>query len=190
MLVFHQAIMVPNVNSNLLCPNQMRANNLRVQSIILTNQQKTTIVVPDVDSTGEGLRIPLSIYGVVSYFPSRKLMVEEYESTDLNYILDMTDSDTEWDPSSPKLAEQEEVMLDLRGPPVTNHQDHGWQSELWPCSIHILNLRLDWRHLVRHLAIVLLLVPSELGADIIPLVQRIWPPSGALELMLRNGLWR
>ena len=42
-------------------------------------------------------------------------MVEEYESTDLNYILDMTDMDTEWDPSSPKLAEQEEAMLDSRG---------------------------------------------------------------------------
>ena len=27
-------------------------------------------------------------------------MVEEYESTDLNYIWNMTDSDTEWDPSS------------------------------------------------------------------------------------------
>ena len=27
----------------------------------------------------------------------------------------MTDSDMEWDPSSPKLAEQEEAMLDSRG---------------------------------------------------------------------------
>ena len=30
MLVFHQAIMVPNLNSNLLCPNQMGANELRL----------------------------------------------------------------------------------------------------------------------------------------------------------------
>ena len=73
---------------------------------------------------------------------------------------------------------------------MTNHQDHGWQSELWPCSRHILNLRLDWSCLIRYLAIMLLLVPSELGADIIPLVQRIWLPSGALELMPHNGLWR
>ena len=28
------------------------------------------------------------------------------------------------------------------------------------------------------------------GADIIPLVQRILLPSGVLELMLHNGLWR
>ena len=42
-------------------------------------------------------------------------MVEEYESTHLSYILDMTDLDPEWDPSSPKLAEQEEVTLDSRG---------------------------------------------------------------------------
>ena len=28
------------------------------------------------------------------------------------------------------------------------------------------------------------------GADIIPLVQRIWPPSGSLDLMLHNVLWR
>ena len=37
---------------------------------------------------------------------------------------------------------------------------------------------------------MLLLVPSELGADIILLVQRIYCPSGALELTLQNGLGR
>ena len=120
MLVFHQAIMVPNLNSNLLCSNQMRANDLRVNDelkhcIDQPTEDHYAIVVPDTDGTGEGLRTPLSIHGVVSYFLSRRLMVEEYESTDLNHILDMTDSDTEWDKSSPKLAEQEEAMLDLRG---------------------------------------------------------------------------
>ena len=90
-------------------------------------------------------------------------MVEEYESTDLNYILDMTESKTEWDPSSPKLAEQEEAMLHFRELLLDQPPRHGWQSKLWPCSIHIFNLRLDWSCLVRHLAIMLLLAPSELG---------------------------
>ena len=120
MLVFHQAIMVPNLDSNLLCPNQMWANDLRVNDepklcIDQPTEKHHGIVVPDADGMGEGLRIPLSIYGVVSYFPSRKLMAEEHESTHLNYILDMTDSDMEWDPTSAKLAQQEEAMLDLRG---------------------------------------------------------------------------
>ena len=35
-------------------------------------------------------------------------MAEEYESTHLNSVLDMTNLDTEWGPSFPKLAEQEE----------------------------------------------------------------------------------
>ena len=72
MLVFHQAIIVPNLISNLLCLNQMRANNLRVNNepkhcIDQPTEDHHAIVVPDADSTGEGLRIPLSIYGVVSY---------------------------------------------------------------------------------------------------------------------------
>ena len=98
----------------------MRANDFWVNDkmkhcIDQPTEDHHAIVVPDADGTGEGLRIPLSIYGVVSYFPSRKLMVDEYESTHLDYILDMTDLDTEWDPSSPKLPEQEEAMLDSRG---------------------------------------------------------------------------
>ena len=93
----------------------MRVNDEPKHCIDQPTENHHTIVVPDADSMGEGLRIPLSTYGVVSYFLSRKPMVEEYESTHLNYILDLTDSDTEWDPSSPKLAKQEEAMLDLRG---------------------------------------------------------------------------
>ena len=71
MLVFHQAIMVPNLN--LLRSNQMRANNLRVndkpkECVDQPTEDQHAIVVPDADGAGEGLRIPLSIYGVVSYF--------------------------------------------------------------------------------------------------------------------------
>ena len=67
----------------------MRANDLRVNNelkhcIDQPTEDHHAIVVPDVDGAGEGLRIPLSIQGVVSYFLSEKLMVEEYESTDLN----------------------------------------------------------------------------------------------------------
>ena len=91
-------------------------------------------------------------------------MAEEYESAHLNYVLDMTNLDTEWGPS---LLNRKRRCLIQGDYSVTNHQDHGWQSELWPCLIHIINLRPDWSCLVRHLAIVLLLVPSELGVDII-----------------------
>ena len=72
MLVCHQATMLPNLNSNLLCRNEMRSNDLRVndkpkQCIDQPTEDHHTIVVPDADGTGEGLRIPLSIHGVVSY---------------------------------------------------------------------------------------------------------------------------
>ena len=55
-------------------------------------------------------------------------MVEEYESTVINYILDMTDSVMGWDPSSPKLTEQEEAMLDLRGI-VHDQPPRPWMTE-------------------------------------------------------------
>ena len=67
----------------------MRAHNFRVNDepkhcIDKPTEDHHAIVIPDADGAGEGLRIPLSTYGVVSYFPLRKLMVEEYESIYLN----------------------------------------------------------------------------------------------------------
>jgi hypothetical protein len=60
----------------------------------------------------EALRIPLSIHGVVSYFPTRKLTREEFEQSDLELRVDMTYETPEWDPTDTRFAVAEQSMND------------------------------------------------------------------------------
>jgi len=54
------------------------------------------------------LRIPLTLDGATSSFPSRKPTLSEYENADVIYHL--TDADVEWDPHDPCHADAEEAF--------------------------------------------------------------------------------
>ena len=58
-------------------------------------------------------RIPLSLRGIVSYFPTRKPTISEYEQCDLH--LELTSEGPEWDPGSTIFEQQESLLLDSRG---------------------------------------------------------------------------
>ena len=84
MLVLHQAILIPQMENNLLCPLQMRNNDVPVNEKPLIMVPKTTdnhhdIMIRVIDQDQQPVNIPLSIKGVISYFPSRKPTREEYE---------------------------------------------------------------------------------------------------------------
>ena len=120
MLLLHQAISVPNMNSNLLSPMQMRDNDVRVndepKSLVLNpTDDHHAILVPPNDGQEEYLRIPLALHGVTSYFPTRKPTRQEYEACDMDQILHLTSESLEWDPKSKHFQEQEEAMLDSDG---------------------------------------------------------------------------
>lgn len=120
MLVFHQAILVPDLQANLLCSMQMRENDLKVNdepkhSVAHLTDDHHAIIVPSNDGSGEALQIPLTLKGVSLCFPSRKPTTEEWEITDEERCLDMTPDEPEWDPKSTRFQEQEEAMLDSRG---------------------------------------------------------------------------
>jgi hypothetical protein len=125
-LVINQALHFPEMEHNLLNPNQCRANGIAVNdvpkhmmnnpsdddhSIHLENQR---------DLGGEGKQLPLSMIEIVSYLPTRLPTDEEWRSRSR---LTLTYDFALWDPHSPIYAEQEENMTDRDGylhPPV-NH---------------------------------------------------------------------
>lgn len=73
MIVIHQAILMLRVRNNLLCTMQMCDNDIHVNDepkhmVPTPMDNHHAIVIPLMDD--EPLTIPLSMYGVVSYFPS------------------------------------------------------------------------------------------------------------------------
>jgi hypothetical protein len=114
-LLVHQAIYNPNVQYNLLCPLQLRTNDVTVNerpkflTVNPTDEDHSIIV----RSPGEDeFRIPLAIRGTTSSFPTRKPTAEEY--SECRHI-ELTYDDPTWDPSTKSYAEQEEAMVDNAG---------------------------------------------------------------------------
>jgi hypothetical protein len=117
-LIFHQAIYIPGMENNLLCPMQMRLNDVLVSDIpkFLTEQPSEhthSLRVREMD-TRETYLIPLSIQGVTSYLPTRKPSAAEYES-ETNQKFELTFETPEWDPHSTQFAEQEAAFMDSGG---------------------------------------------------------------------------
>ena len=79
MVVLHQAILIPQMENNLLCPLQIRDNDVRVNDkpkfmVLTPTYNHHAIVIRGIYQYQQPLNIPQSIKGVISYFPSRKPM--------------------------------------------------------------------------------------------------------------------
>ena len=115
MLVINQAIHMPQLEHNLLCPMQMRQNDVEVDEkpkyLTEAPTEKSHAVV--VTNDNSRLVIPLQLRGVSSYFDSRKPTAQEYETSEAKY--ELTCHDLEWDPLSPDFGEQERAMTDHKG---------------------------------------------------------------------------
>ena len=102
------------MENHLLCPMQMRMNDIQVNEYPKFMEQAPT----DTSHTlrafqdGEELCIPFGLRGVTSYFPTRKpttLELSTYQRFDL------TAEDPEWGPSLTTFQEQEDAQVDSRG---------------------------------------------------------------------------
>ncbi|MHA7811754.1 MAG: hypothetical protein ACX933_18285, partial [Marinobacter adhaerens] len=90
MLVIHQAIEIPTIRHNLLCPMQMRMNDVRVNDepkhMVANPTASTHAITIPLTEKGDGddgqYVIPLLLRGPHSYFPSRKPTLEEYEQAE------------------------------------------------------------------------------------------------------------
>jgi hypothetical protein len=110
----HQAVHVPTMINDLLCPMQMRANEIGVQECpkFLQEHQDDTSQALKITQDGENMLIPLALRGVVSYFPTRKPTPAEFQTC---RRAELTFEEPEWDPSSTTFQEQEDATVDAHG---------------------------------------------------------------------------
>ena len=140
-LMVHQSILSPNpMDHVLLCPQQMRDYDIRVNDepkhmALTPTEDMHAIVIPRTGDEGP-LRIPLSLYGVASYFPVRKPTLNEYRNTPLERCINLTDPDGEWDPTDDRFAKEEEKMTDPRGD-LREPPTH-WTRDRIVASLHSL----------------------------------------------------
>ena len=87
-LVVHQAIHVPTMESTLLCPMQGQMNDVKVDEtpkFLTENPTDLMHAISGKDADGIQVTIPLSLKGVTSYFPTRNLPKKS-----LILVLDLT----------------------------------------------------------------------------------------------------
>ena len=114
-LVVHQAIHVPTMGSNLLCPMKVQMNDVKVDDTLKFLTENPTDIIHAIsgkDAHGIQVNIPLSLRGVTSYFPTRKPTKEEFNSCPQ---FDLTYEAPIWDPHSEIFQQQGEALLDNRG---------------------------------------------------------------------------
>ena len=117
MLVLHQAILIPDMPNNLLCPMQLRDHGLsmndepKYMALTPTDDHHAITFCDHNTQRRDLLRIPLDLHGVTSYFPSRKPTRDEYELTPESLRVELTAEAPDWDPSSKRFQQQEDAMV-------------------------------------------------------------------------------
>ena len=82
-LVVHQAVRIPTMGSNLLCPMQVLLNDVKedeTPKFLTKNPTDMTHAISGKDADVIQVTIPSSLKGVTSYFPTRKPAKEEFNS--------------------------------------------------------------------------------------------------------------
>ena len=109
--IIRNALHVPSMNNHLIPPFILREAGIEVNDV-----PKIQVEDPDVKdhslhfSAGD-VRIPLSLHGVFSYFPTSKPSAKMLEECEDIYLL----TPTSWDPHDPNYAHNEAQMLDWQG---------------------------------------------------------------------------
>ena len=126
LLMINQALLVPGLPQPLLCTNQLRMNDIRVNDepkhrTLNPTQYHHAIAVqiPDSnevdDEEGKELLIPLQLNGVFSYFPASKPTQQQWNDTPEERCIHLTADAPEWEPSVMGLDELESAMVDVDG---------------------------------------------------------------------------
>ena len=110
-LVLRNALLIPSMKHNLIPPFM-----LREAGIIVNEVPKIQVKDPMEDDHAicfpeTGFQIPLSLWGIFSYFPTSKPRREDLVEPEDVYLL----MPTQWNPHSDTYACNEELMLDWEG---------------------------------------------------------------------------
>ena len=123
-LMVNQAIHIPTMENNLLCPMQIRMNDVKVSEIpkfLADNPTDETHAITFQDGEASFI-IPLSLDGVTSVFPTRKPTMEEYNN---GIRFDLTYESPVWDPHSSTFSDRESNMVGADGlVPETSQSTH------------------------------------------------------------------
>lgn len=111
-LIARNALHVPSMDHNLIPPFIMREAGIMVNETAKIHVKDPTVDHHCIHFIENDLRIPLSLWGIFSYFPSRR--PNDGDSTDSSSIFITPDSQS-WNPHSDVYARNEERMLDWRG---------------------------------------------------------------------------
>jgi hypothetical protein len=113
-LIIHQAIHVPKLSHNLICPMQLRLNDIHLDECpkFLTNEPTDKTHALSIPTKDEDYLIPLALHGVTSYFPTRKPTLHEFET---GHRFELTYESPDWDPQTTAFDEQETAMTDRLG---------------------------------------------------------------------------
>jgi hypothetical protein len=126
-LVIRNALHVPSMQNNLIPPFMIRE-----AGIILNDTPKMQVEHPTVDDHSiyfpeTKFRIPMSLWGVFSYFPTSKPTTQDMEESDQVYML----TPSRWDPHQSAYAENEESILDWEGNVIdTKDRQHVLLSDI------------------------------------------------------------
>jgi len=136
MLIINQALLVPGLQHPLICSNQLRLNDIRVNDepkhMVLNPTEYThaiAIKTPDDNEAKQELIIPLCMSGVFSYFEVTKPTVDQWEATSQDWHLPLTYDSPEWEPTKMGLEEAESAMVDNDGMVVAEERDAGYWSQ-------------------------------------------------------------
>ena len=110
-LVLRNALHVPSMDHNLIPPFMLREMGVTVNDVPKIHKDDPTVDDHAITSAETGFRIPLSLWGIFSYFPTSKPTHDDLLNPNEVYIL----SPATWNPHSDAYSVNEESMLDWEG---------------------------------------------------------------------------
>jgi hypothetical protein len=111
-LVIRNALYVPSMKNNRMPPFVMREAGVKVNDVPKIHADDPTVVDHSICFPETGFRIPMSLWGMFSYyFPTSKPTTEIMKETEDVYLL----TPSRWNPHCDAFATNEENMLDWEG---------------------------------------------------------------------------
>jgi hypothetical protein len=120
-LVFKNALHVPTMSHHLIPPFAMREAGITVNDTAKIHLKEPTEKDHSICFETAGLRIPLHLWGIFSYFNCRAPTLQELQEGDDDRIL-LATPDGPWDPHSDLYAQNEELMLNFDGQMIPSNK--------------------------------------------------------------------
>ena len=119
-LVLWNALYVPSMDNNLIPPFMLREMGVTVNDVPKIHKKDPTVDDHAITFVEMGFQIPLTLWGIFSYFPTSKPTHDDLLNPNEVYIL----SPATWNPHSIAYSTNEESMLDWEGnmQPKKDHQ--------------------------------------------------------------------